>query len=297
MVTWLTSDEVMSFKTGLSGDDIDFVWRQVREDLTKHYGLKHDKRDAPLSPYASLLITLYWLRLYPSTHCIAAEFDTNQTTIMEVLDHTMHALTTNLVPQYFDDSALPHRCFKTVCLAGVRLVIDSTFLTLPHHSDSDERKRCFHMKSPTRQALKWQLATTTDGVPFHISDVVYGSKADVTLLRESHLLDRLGDDTRALGDKGYVGEAKVITPMKKPRLAELKAEDKADNKIKHSKRVVVENCFHEFKKWAIIGGEYRGDISDSKHLQKATDIVKVVGAMVKRRLSRHPLRVQSAATV
>jgi hypothetical protein len=297
MHIWLTSDDVLAFKTGLSGDDVDFVWRLVRDDLTKHYELEHSKRDVPLSPYASLLMTLYWLRLYPSTRCLAVEFDANQTFIVEALKHTMHTLVTNLVPVYFGESVAPHRSFTTGCLAGVRLVVDSTFLALPHHSDADERKRCFHLKSPTRQALKWQLTVTTHGIPFHISDVVYGSRADVTLLRDSQLLDGLPGDTRVLGDKGYVGEEKVVTPKKKPRLAELKEDDKKDNKVKHSKRVVVENCFHEFKKWAILGGEYRGEISEPEHLQQVTDIVKVIAAMVKRRLIAAPLRAHPTATV
>lgn len=297
MATWLTSDDVLSFKTGLTHDDVDSVWRLVDDVLVKHYAVHHERREPPLSPFASLLATLYWLREYPTTRCMAAELDTNQTIIIEAIEHTMQVLLTTLVPAYFCDSALPHRAYSEGCLSGVRLVIDSTFLILPHHSDAEERKRCYHMKSPTRQALKWQLAVTTDGVPFHISDVVYGSKADVTLLRESGLLDRLTGETRALGDKGYVGEPKVVTPMKKPRLAELKEEDKKENKTKHSKRVVVENCFHEFKRWTILGGEYRGDIKEAKDLQHASRIVHVIAALVKRRLAKHPIRARPAATV
>jgi hypothetical protein len=237
------------------------------------------------------------LRHYPTVRCLAAEFDTKVMTTQEALDHTLTALFTTLVPTCFGDTPLPHRGYRAGSLVGVRLVVDSTFLILPHNSNATERKTYYHMKSPTRQALKWQLAVSTDGEPFHISNVVHGSMADVTLVRESGLLDRLSSGTRILGDKGYVGEDQIVTPQKKPRLAELKEEDKKENKVKNSKRVVVENCFHEFKKWAILGGEYRGEFREAEDKHRVTQIVHVIGAMVKKRLTTHPLRVYPAATV
>jgi hypothetical protein len=234
--------------------------------------------------------------VYPTIRCIAAELESKHTATHEAINHTIHALYTTLVPMCFSDSTLPHRAYTRGSVAGVRLVVDSTFLILPHHSDKDERKQFYHFKSPTRQALKWQLTVTTDGEPWHISDVVHGSKADIMLLRESRLLDRLSGGALLLGDKGYAGEAKIITPKKKPRLAELKDEEKAENKEKNSKRVVVENCFHEFKRWAILGGEYRESFREASDMERAKQVVLVVGAMVKRHLARHPLRADPAAT-
>jgi len=296
MRLWLENEEVFTFKTGLKHGELDFVWRVVRESLVAHYQMHHASREPPVSPFASLLATLYWLRQYPTTTCLSAELDIKYTTLAEDIDHTLLALFNTLVPTCFSDSSLPHREYRESSLAGVRLVIDSTFLTLPHNSDADERKTNYHHKSPTRQALKWQLAVSTDGDPFHISNVVHGSQADVILLRESGLLDRLTSHTLALGDKAYVGEEKVVTPRKKPRLAELKEEDKKENRMINSKRVVVENCFHEFKKWVILGGEYRGAFREDKDRRRVTHIVHVIGAMVKRQLAVHPLRAHPAAT-
>jgi hypothetical protein len=294
---WITNEDVLSFKTGLSRDELDFVWTLVADNLVAHYEQQHAQREPPLLPFASLLVTLYWLRHYPTTRCIAAECETSHTVIQEALDHCLDALFTLFVPACFGDSAIPHRVYHAGTLADVRLVVDSTFLILPHHSDAADRKTYYHMKSPTRQALKWQLCVTTDGVPWHISDVVHGSKADVTLLRDSGVLDRLPPHTLMLGDKGYIGEAQVITPTKKPRGGELKEADKKENKVRNGKRVVVENCFHEFKKWAVIGGEYRGEFREPTDRQRVTRIVHVVGAMVKRRLASHPLRAEPTATV
>lgn len=85
--------------------------------------------------------------------------------------------------------------------------------------------------------------------------------------------------------------------MKKPRGKELEKEDKAENKIKHGKRAVVENCFHVFKRWAILDDEYRGKYDTSAERQRVTQIVHVIGAIVKHHLVKHPLRADPAATV
>jgi hypothetical protein len=201
MRLWVDSEDVLRFKTGLNCEELEFVWKVVRDALVTHYEQQHAKREVSLLPFASLLATLYWLRLYPTTRCLAAEFDTKHTTVEEDLDHTLTALFNTLVPASFPDSALPHHAYRTGCLAGVKLVVDTTWLTLPHNNDADERKVYYHMKSPTRQGLKWQLVVSTQGEPISMSDVVHGSKADVMLMRESGVLDRLPPHSHTQGQR------------------------------------------------------------------------------------------------
>ena len=283
-------------KTGQSRSELRFVWETVKASLIHHYQQHHMQRQPPLTPFESLLVTLYWLRVYPTSRCIGAELEVDTKTVRECIAHTLQSLFTTLVPACFDHSQPPPVAFRRGVLAGVCAVVDSTFLVLPHTSDSDERKMDYHYKSGTKQALKWQLCVTPEGMPWHLSSVVHGSVADIELLRQSDLLDHISLSACVLGDKGYVGEAAVRTPTKKPRLAEMKDEDKKDNKEKHSKRVVVENCMHEFKKWMVLGGEYRGKRADDDMLRKATQILHVLGAMVKRYLVKHPLRAATALT-
>ena len=221
-----------------------------------------------------------------------AEFNVERKQLREYLDHTLHALFITLVPAELDHSNPLPRAFDSGALAGVCAVVDSTFWVLPHTDNKDDGKKNSHIKSPTRQALKWQLCVTPPGIPWHLSDVVHGAKADITLLRESELMEWTALGTKVLGDKGYIGEPRVMTPKKKPRGGELKSEEKGVNKEKNSVRVVVENCIHQFKRWAILGGEYRGKWRTDEELKKATKIVHVVGAMVKRYVIAHPLRVE-----
>ena len=295
MQSWREDESVLLHKTGLTRTELEFVWGTAKHTLIEHYSQHHTQRESPMSPFESLLVTLYWLRVYPSTRSIASEFGTDVKRIQEILDHTLHALFTTLVPACFNDSEPPPVVFRRGILAGVSAVVDSTFITLPHNSDKDERKKNYHYKSPTKQALKFQLFVTPDGMPWHLSKVVHGSKADIKLLRQSELMDSIAFTSSILGDKGYIGERRIITPTKKPRLADVKATDKKDNKKINSKRVVVENCLHQFKKWSILGSVYRGEWRGDEELQKVTRIVHVVGALVVRYLMAHPLRASSDA--
>jgi DDE superfamily endonuclease len=292
----LNNDKLLEQQIGLNRDELYFVWSSVKQDLVTHYEAKHWKREPTLLPFASLLVTLHWFRHYPTTELLTAMTDAVPSVIHEHLQHTTHSLHLTIVPQCFTDYPIPHRGFKEGCLANVRLVVDSTWITLPQHTEPSDRHDAFHPKAPGHQGLKYQLCTTTDGVPWHISDVVIGSVSDATLIRESGLLDLLGEQTLIVGDKGYQGVEKLVTPTKKPRGGELAEEDAAKNNIIYSKRVVVENTFHQLKQWAVLGSVYRGEWRTRKDYQRVTEIVHVICAFVKIRLEKHPLRAHPKAT-
>jgi hypothetical protein len=74
-------------------------------------------------------------------------------------------------------------------LARVCAVVDSTCLVLPHNPKKEERKKNFHFRCDTKQALKWQLCVTPDGMPWHISQIVHGSNADIKLLQQFDVMD------------------------------------------------------------------------------------------------------------
>ena len=172
---------------------------------------------------------------YPTSRSLAAELKCSHMCIIEALNHLIDALFDTLVPACFSNSSLPLAYTRAASVAGVRLVVDSTY-HISLTTVTRKKARDSSPQSPTRQALKWQLTVTTDGEPWHISDVVNGSMADITLLRESGLLALVTGDTKVIGDKGYIGEEKVTAPRKKPRLAELSAEAKEENKQINSKR-------------------------------------------------------------
>ncbi len=55
----------------------------------------------------------------------------------------------------------------------------------------------------------------------HVSECYHGSVHDITVLRESGLLEHAEESVQIIGDKEYIGEEYVVTPKKKPRGREL----------------------------------------------------------------------------
>jgi len=50
-------------------------------------------------------------------------------------------------------------------------------------------------------------------------------------------------EERILGDKGYVGEPRIITPRKKMPGRDLSEDEQAFNALINCTRIIVENCF------------------------------------------------------
>ena len=108
-----------------------------------------------------------------------------------------------------------------------------------------------------------------------------GSVHDITVLRESGLLEHTEEHVQIIVDKGYIGEQYVITPRKKPRGGELTVEDKDFNRLISSARAAIENINRRIKTYAILGSIYRGAYDD---FDKITRIAHVVSALCKLKL-------------
>jgi len=168
-----------------------------------------------------------------------------------------------------------------------KLIVDSTFIAIPQPDDSTERKAYYHAKSPTKYALKVQIACDFRHRIVHVSECYKGSVHDITILRESGLLEHLNDSVQIIADKGYIGEEYVVTPRKKPHGRELEEEDKEFNRNINSARAAIENINQRLKIYSILGDVYRGAIDDYR---KITKIVQVVSALCNMNLDKYPIR-------
>ena len=70
-----------------------------------------------------------------------------------------------------------------------KLIVDSTFIAIYQPEDSEERKAYYHGKSPTNCAFKWQITCDFLHRIVHVSKYYKGSVHDITILRESGLLE------------------------------------------------------------------------------------------------------------
>jgi hypothetical protein len=136
-------------------------------------------------------------------------------------------------------------------------------------------------------AMKVQIACDFHHRIVHVSECYRGSVHDITILRESGLLEHVNGSVQIIGDKGYTGEDYVVTPRKKQRGRELTDEDKNFNRDINSARAAIENIDQRLKTYAILGRVYRGAIDD---FEKITKIAQVVSALCNMNLDKHPIR-------
>ncbi|CAF1081548.1 unnamed protein product [Rotaria sordida] len=122
--------------------------------------------------------------------------------------------------------------------------------------------------------LIWTCVASEKSV--YVSKCYPSSVHDITILRESGLLEHTEEHVQIIADKGYIGEQYVVTPKKKSCRGELTAEDKDFNRFISSARAAIENINQRIKTYAILGSIYKGPYDD---LDKITKIVRVVVAL------------------
>ncbi|CAF4873247.1 unnamed protein product, partial [Rotaria sp. Silwood2] len=149
-----------------------------------------------------------------------------------------------------------------------------------------QHKAYYYSKSPTNCAFKIQIACDFSHRILHVSEFYHGSVHDIKILRESGLLEHTEQTAQIIAGKGFVGEAYVTTPRKKPRRGELTDEDKNFNRDINSTRAAIENINQHLKIYANLGGVYRGAI-DNFH--KITKTGHVVSALCNLNLSKPPI--------
>ncbi len=241
-----------------------------------------------LSPMNLLVVTLWYLKHYHSERYIASEFNFTHQGVNYFLSAVVDILHSCVYPAFVSLPAdLSNRRTPHGPQQHHKLIVDSTFIAIHEPHDSEQRKKYYHAKSPTSYAIKVQIACDFHHRIVHVSECYRGSVHDITVLRESGLLEHVEESVQIIGDKGYIGEEYVVTPRKKPHGRELTQEDKDFNRDINSARAAIENINQRLKTYAILGGVYRGPVDDS---HKITKIIQVVAALCNLNLNKHPIR-------
>lgn len=242
----------------------------------------------PLSPRCMLVITIYWLRKYPSFADLALDCSDSISNLWRIVRHVVHIMDDCIVDKLIrpiDDSA-PISTRAT--LPHVRLVVDTTFIPLPKRP---KNTKLFNSKSPTRSAWKFQVACDLSHRIVNVSKAYDGAAHDMRVLRESGLLLQQSATTRIIGDKGDQGQLGIIHPLTKrgKRNRELLAlEDESTKKHElESERAAIENINARIKEWRIISAPHRGGHDYHSFID---EVVRVVCALTNRILAEHPIR-------
>ena len=115
----------------------------------------------------------------------------------------------------------------------------------------------YSMKS-SRHVLKYKMGVHIDtGLFVWLSGPWPGIMHDLTIIRQSELLDHLEEFEFIMADKAYIGEDKIITLIRNPG-TEL---DEEINRIIYRYRIIVENSFGRLKNFQCMKQEWGQDIS------------------------------------
>lgn len=204
--------------------------------------------DFDLSTADQLLLTVIWLRQYPTNEVLGFLFGVSDSTAsrartrcLPVLEHAGKATMRMPDPGAARRKRLPALLKDT---PGLAVVVDS----FEQRTQRPERRqRAYYSGKKKAHTLKSQVTVDEESGRFvDVSDSVPGRWADLKLLARSRVLKRLPAGVGVMGDLGYVGigalHARGVAPRRKPRGKPRPPEDVRYNRAFSRRRIVVEHA-------------------------------------------------------
>jgi hypothetical protein len=291
--------------TGLTLDEFAHLLAHARPYYQQQERQRHERptrvraigagRTFVLDERDQLLVTLVWLRRYPTHEVLAWLFGVSDSTTVRIVGRMLPLLEqVGHDTMRFPDPGKHHRRQFDALLAELpelAVVIDSFEQKVQRPArrpDADGwysgKKKCHTIKSQV-------------GVDLHtgrfcdISESVPGPTADITLLKQSGLLERLPEGVGAEGDLAYVGikdlhpQGQGATPRRKPRGQDRPAADLAYNRAFAQRRIIVEHGIGRLRCYACLTA------TDRQHRQEHRARVVAVAGLVNVQIDcRQPYR-------
>jgi hypothetical protein len=246
-------------------------------------------RNPELDARDQLLLTVVWLRVYPTHEVLGYLFGVSDSTVSRIIQRVLPLLEqagrdTMRMP---DPGRKRRRNLDQLLhdTPELAVVIDTFEQKIQRPKDPDERDRFYSGKKKTH-TLKSQVAVDEDtGAVVDVSDSVPGPTADIQLLEQSSLLERLPEGVGGIGDLAYIGIAKVhpqglgAAPRRKPRGQPRPPEDVAYNTAFSRRRIIVENTIGRLRRFQSLTQ------TDRQHRQNHSARVRAVAGLVNRQLA------------
>jgi hypothetical protein len=239
-----------------------------------------------LDPRNQLLLTVIWLRLYPTQEVLAYLFGVSDTAVGHVIRRVLPLLeASGQDTMRLPDPGRKQRRSLDALLADtpeLAVVIDTFEQPVQRHKDRPVADRYYSGKKK-RHTLKSQVAVDEHtGQIVDVAESAPGPTADITLLETSGLLDRLPAGVGALGDLAYVGLDKLhpgglgAAPRRKPRGKDRPPEDVCYNRAFARRRIVVEHSIGRMRRYQAMTQV------DRHHRQQHTARTRAVAGLVNR---------------
>ncbi len=291
--------DVFRAMTGVSVAEFDAVARAAVPALAEadHRRLSRPTRrraigaghPTALAPRDQVLLTVVWLRCYPTDLVLGYLYGVDEATVRRVRGRVLPVLEAlGRDTMRLPDPGKYRRRRLDALLAdtpGLAVIVDSFEQPIERPTDRAEANT-FYSGKKKRHTLKSQVAVEEEqGRIVDVADSVRGPTADLTLLKRSGLLARLPPRVGALGDLAYLGIAEAhptglgATPRRKPRGQERPAADIAYNRAFARRRVVVEHSIGRLRRYAAVTQP------DRHHRHQHTARVVAVAGLVNRQLA------------
>lgn len=303
MLTYLTlarHPKVFQSMTGLRVREFDELVCDIepRYAEAEHKRLQRpDRRRAigggprhKLSLRDQLLLTVIWLRLYPTNEALGFLFGVSDTTAGRIIARLLPLLeASGQDTMRMPDPGRKHRRdLKQVLESAPELqaiLLVDTFEQRVQRPRERAEADTWYSGKKKMHTLKSQVVV--DGRTGRIVDVASGARgptADITLFRESGMLERCPEEAVLCGDLAYVGmresyrAGQAITPRRKPRGQPRPPEDVAFNRSVARLRIPVEHSINRLRRYQALSQ------TDRHHRQGYTMRVRTVAGLVNRQL-------------
>jgi hypothetical protein len=236
-----------------------------------------------------ILLTVMWLRKYPTQEVLGYLFGVSDTSAGRVIKRLLPLLETKgRATMKMPDPGRNKRRQLSDLLADtpeLAVVIDSFEQRVQRPQTRQEADEYYSGKK-RQHTLKSQVAVDEEtGQVADVADSVVGPTADIKLLEQSDLLNRLPEGVGGIGDLAYVGidklhpEGLAAAPRRKPKGQPRPAEDVAYNRAFSRRRIIVEQTIGRLRRYEAITQ------TDRHHRQHHTARVVAIAGLVNRQIA------------
>lgn len=243
-------------------------------------------RTAELDGRNQVLLTVIWLRVYPTHEVLGYLLGVSDSTVSRIIQRVLPLLEqagrdTMRMP---DPGRKRRRSLDELLrdTPELAVIIDSFEQKVQRPKAVEERDSWYSHKKRSH-TLKSQVAVDEErGRIVDVSDSVTGRTHDLTLLKQSGLLGRLPEGIGGLGDLGYQGirdlHPLAACPRKKPwgKHKPRPPEDIAYNRAFSQRRIVVENSINRLRRYQALSQP------DRQHRRQHTARVCAAAGLVNR---------------
>jgi hypothetical protein len=241
-----------------------------------------------------VLLTVIWLRTYPTNEVLAYLIGVSDSTVSRVLARMLPLLEaagkdTMRMP---DPGRKRRRQLDDLLRDTPELVvvIDTFEQRVQRDKDRDVADTYYSGKKK-QHTLKSQVAVDEEsGQIVDVADSVVGPTADISVLEQSGLLARLPEGVGGIGDLAYIGIDKLhpkglgAAPRRKPRGKDRPPENIAYNRAFSRRRIVVEHSIGRMRRYQALSQ------TDRHHRQHHSARVRAVAGLVNRHRPQYASR-------